>query len=88
MVSHVPFRSRCPFCTKGKAKSSPHRRRQDEGSEIPVISMDYALMKARGDEDDEMESPILVVKDRKTKSVSAHLLPRKGADPYAAARVV
>eukprot|EP00974_Lingulodinium_polyedra_P042121 4043421-Lingulodinium_polyedra.AAC.1 len=50
--------------------------------------MDYAFMQARGDEDAEMESPILVVKDRKTKSVSAHLLPRKGADPYAVARVV
>eukprot|EP00974_Lingulodinium_polyedra_P061448 5929748-Lingulodinium_polyedra.AAC.1 len=35
-----------------------------------------------------MESPILVVKDRETKSVAAHLLPRKGADPYSVARVV
>eukprot|EP00974_Lingulodinium_polyedra_P108279 10482211-Lingulodinium_polyedra.AAC.1 len=50
--------------------------------------MDYAFTKARGDEDDEMESPILVIKDRKTKSVAAHLLPRKGAEQYAVARVV
>eukprot|EP00974_Lingulodinium_polyedra_P091361 8857574-Lingulodinium_polyedra.AAC.1 len=35
-----------------------------------------------------MESPILVIKDRKTKSVAARLVPRKGADPYAVARVV
>eukprot|EP00974_Lingulodinium_polyedra_P067665 6552644-Lingulodinium_polyedra.AAC.1 len=45
-------------------------------------------MKARGSEDDDMESPILVIKARKTKAVMAHLLPRKGADPYAVARVV
>eukprot|EP00974_Lingulodinium_polyedra_P074823 7250346-Lingulodinium_polyedra.AAC.1 len=41
MASHVPFRSWCPFCIKGKAKSSPHRRKKDEGSDVPVISMDY-----------------------------------------------
>ena len=44
---HCPYRAWCEFCVKGKADSTPHRRRHVESlSGNPVVSVDYMYMKA------------------------------------------
>ena len=51
-VAHVPFRSWCPHCVKGKAKGGFHMKQNKEGHDIPTISMDYFyLIKSENEED-------------------------------------
>ena len=75
MISHVPFRSWCEYCVKGKAKDSPHYRvLRGDVDEEPVFSWDYMYMKSSGAASSSTEyvgdmgdKPILVGKDRKAK---------------------
>ena len=52
--THLPFRSWCEHCVKGKAKSHPHFKRDEEEIGIPTISWDYFYMK--DEEEDEGEA--------------------------------
>ena len=48
-LTHLPFRSWCEFCVKGKCKADQHRATgQLAASEIPVVSFDYAFMGDKG----------------------------------------
>ena len=42
-VSHIPFRSWCVHCVKGKAVSAGHYRVQEDGS-MPKVHMDWCWM--------------------------------------------
>ena len=44
MENHMPFRSWCPFCIKGKAGSAWHTQREEVAGNVPVISIDYAFV--------------------------------------------
>ena len=57
MINHMPFRSWCPFCIKGKAGSNAHRKRSEDESGVPVISIDYAFM-GKGMDDQEREKEV------------------------------
>ena len=47
-LTHLPYRSWCPHCVKGKAKRHHHRKkRQKKRSEVPVISIDYMWLKGK-----------------------------------------
>ena len=90
--THLPFRDWCPHCIKGKAKTGYHFRqtRDDDDNQVPVISIDYAFLndkedktKTIGDDEDEKGMPILVIKDRKSKTIRARVVPEKGAHSYA-----
>ena len=69
-VSHLPFRSWCSHCVRGRGKSFQHRRVQhDQDDEAhPVVSLDYAFFGAPGELEQEAigsaKMPVLVVKDR------------------------
>ena len=51
-LTHVPFRSWCEHCQRGKASSRAHRRNQrqkvrrngEDGMDLPVVSMDYMYL--------------------------------------------
>ena len=49
--SHLPFRSWCSHCVRGRGKSFQHRRVQhDQDDEArPVVSLDYAFFGAPGE---------------------------------------
>ena len=52
-VTHVPYRSWCPFCVAAAAKATPHMRcvSEDDGSAFPHLHTDYWFMRDRqGDE--------------------------------------
>ena len=80
-LTHLPFRSWCPYCVQGKAVSHPHVKRKAEEADVPVISSDYMGLKHR--EPEEGQNPIIVTVDRKTKTKFAHVLKAKGVDHYA-----
>ena len=44
-LTHLPFRSWCPDCVRGKAQANPHLRREDRrvDQSIPTISFDYGF---------------------------------------------
>ena len=87
-VSHLPFRSWCRHCVRGRVKSFQHRRVQhDQDDEAhPVVSLDYAFFGAPGELEQEAiggaKMPVLVVKDRFSKAMFTHLLPSKGIEHF------
>jgi len=84
VVNRIPFRSWCSHCVKGKANCNPHRRRKtiDEESREPIVSVDYMLMHDSQGEGEEKGMPIMVIKDRKTRTIRARVVPQKGNHWY------
>lgn len=77
-ASHMPYRSWCPHCVRGRGVASPHveKKADDELREIrrPVISMDYFFM----NKEDEELTTLIAVKDERHGCVHASMVPRKG----------
>ena len=47
-VTHLPYRSWCRHCVRGKAKRRAHRKRiRKERGGVPVISIDYAWLSGK-----------------------------------------
>ena len=84
MMCHVPFRSWCEFCVKGKAVSMPHHRISDDRRNgVPVISIDYAFM---GSEDGASVT-VLIMQDRASRYITANVVQEKGINEYAVKRL-
>ena len=75
-LTHYPFRSWCPQCVAGRAKSWPHFRQEvgDDG-EVPTICFDYCFL---GDHPGGESVPVLVGRGKRTKMMIAHVVPVKG----------
>ena len=89
-VTHFPFRAWCKHCLEGRGREFGHDNRsgvKDDRS-TPVVSFDYAFISDVGEitTDAEFEAAgdvavkILVVRDNKSKSIFAHVVPVKGID--------
>ena len=93
-VSHLPFRSWCSACVRGRAKSQAHHlvdHKDDEA--IPTVSVDYGFMGKEGElgarEVGSSLLPILIVKDRRSKAIWSVPVPAKGTThPYPARALV
>ena len=91
MMTHIPFRDWCPHCCKGKGISTQHRKEIDRQDEVvPTVSIDYAYTigddEARDGEmaeDYSSSMPTIVMKDRKSKTITANVVARKGIDSFA-----
>lgn len=87
-ISHIPFRAWCPHCVRGRGKSFQHRRvdHSQDDKDHPVVSIDYAFFGAPGelpaDAVGGQKMPVLVVRDRFTKSLFSHLVPAKGVEHF------
>jgi hypothetical protein len=51
-LTHIPFRSWCRHCVRGKAVEDPHRKNTDDDHDgkVPVVSMDYFWLGCEGSE--------------------------------------
>ena len=92
-VSHCPFRSWCKVCVMGQSVTKGHfKRREDEESQVPTVSLDYMFMTEGSEQEKEekggMESgmPILVILDHETDMCFAAVVPEKGVHAYAVIR--
>ena len=47
MMTHVPFRNRCPRCVRGGAVSQGHVWNKRDDKAIPTIGIDYMYMKQK-----------------------------------------
>ena len=93
--THLPFRSWCEHCVKGKAKSHPHYKQDEEDVGIPTISWDYFYMKDEDSDSDEADdegegdsnsTPMIAWHDSNSKGIMAFAVPKKGEDEYAIRR--
>ena len=78
-LTHVPYRSWCSECVAGR-KPNPGHRAIDHKREVgatPEIHMDYCFMR---NEPNGESTPVLVLKDRDSKAIAAHVIPHKGGD--------
>jgi hypothetical protein len=98
---HIPFRSWCAHCMRGKTKASGHRGEGDqERREKPIVSMDYAFLGIKKGKDKEERkkleeeamkagnTPTLVMFDAEAKGIFTYVVDKKGADDRVCRRVV
>ncbi|CAK0820598.1 unnamed protein product, partial [Prorocentrum cordatum] len=81
-LTHLPFRSWCDHCVRGKASDDAHRARSDAEKGAPRWSMDYFFL-ARAD-DPQQAKPVLCCLDSLSGAVFAAMV-HKGGDRYALA---
>ena len=89
-VAHVPYRSWCRHCVRGKGRTLMHKvsRGADAGDKDvrPRISMDYFYL---GRKEEGRESfPLLAILDESTQRVFSVSLPKKGLEHQYNAAVV
>ena len=87
-VNHLPFRSWCKHCIRGKSKAHAHRVNDSRISDVPIVSIDYMFMHKRQKGEEEKGMPHLVMKDRQSKTIKACTVPAKGVNDYAVRRLV
>ena len=73
--THLPYRSWCTHCVRGRGESHPHCRSAGEDREIPELHMDYCFM----GKVDEATQPILVMRCRDTRMTCSFMVREKGA---------
>ena len=74
-ATHLPFRSWCTHCVRGRRDNLPHRRIPGDDREIPEISMEYCFLRKRSEA---QTQTILIMKDRGSKAIQAWLLKNTG----------
>ena len=75
-VTHLPYRAWCPACVAGKSRDRGHKAAEsDEYKGVPQIVFDYAFMAAEGEEE---TVAIQVAKDRRSRMIFAHMVPKRG----------
>ena len=85
---HWPFRSWCRHCVRGRAVSSPHKRRTDEDRDfgrgrIPTLSMDHCFLgSANAPDESAHENPFLVLYDNETESIFAIAVQSKSTKTW------
>ena len=87
MLTHLPYRSWCPHCVRGKSRGK-HHSGSTGSKQIPTIAVDYMYMHESQDANEEKGMPILVARDLNlggvgTGMVFARVVPSKGVQAYA-----
>ena len=88
VLGHVQYRSWCPHCVASRGVGQRHVAVKEEEGAKPTILSDYGYMNGQSLVDEASGSvdpdnyPILVIKDKKYKYISATYLPDKGVTPF------
>ena len=97
---HIPFRTWCAHCMRGKAKASPHSGNRNTEHGKPIVAIDYAFLGIeRGGTREEWamaeaeairqgHTPTLVMVDSQSKAIFAHAVNGKGVDDVACRQIV
>ena len=84
MMTHLPYRSWCEYCVKGRGKEAPHRTQSTE-SDLPEVSVGFCFPLK---DDGTGGLIILVARERHTRMTLATVVPSKSTGMFAARRVV
>ena len=78
-AGHCPYRPWCAHCVSGAANAPAHVAREEVAEDgTPEVHCDYAFFRDQAG-DKENTVTVLVTKDRKSKGLSADVVPKKGA---------
>ena len=83
-LTHWPYRSWCPHCVAARRPNSHHRSSSDSQRSAPLLVADYCFVR---DNDDEETATVLVACLYPSRTMLATVVPAKGADPVAVARL-
>ena len=73
-LTHLPYRSWCAHCIRGKGKALDHRRQQKK-HDMKEVHVDYCFM---GSAEDQKTKCIIVAKDPESKYLMSSVVPMKG----------
>ena len=77
-ISHIPYRSWCKHCVRGRGRTAMHQRRPDDAEaqsrRRPTVHLDYFYLGARSEE----TLPILAVLDEQSGRTFSIPMPCKG----------
>lgn len=73
-LTHLPYRSWCSHCVRGKGRARDHRK-LDREHQIPEVHVDYCFM---GAAEDKKTRCIVVAKQPGTKYLMSSVVPLKG----------
>jgi hypothetical protein len=74
-LTHLPYRSWCSHCVRGKGKSLEHRK-VDRKHNMKELHVDYCFM---GSAEDDKTKCIIVAKEPESKYLVSSVVPLKGA---------
>ena len=79
-ATHVPYRSWCQHCVRGRGRCKPHYRKveSEDCNAVPKVSMDYFFL--GGDDADASDCPMFVMMDEERGNRYARMLEHKGTD--------
>ena len=75
--THIPYRSWCPVCVEASGKEDGHFSRKDDGDGRSVAVFDHKSFGQEEKEDDSVTA--LVLRDKSTRTMFAHICTQKGA---------
>ncbi len=67
---------------KGRAEAYGHRSSRGDEREAPVVGLDYTYMDSEQEKEEDKGLPIVVMKDEKTKMITAKVAPSKEVDAH------
>ena len=72
MITHLPFRTWCRICIRGRGKNLPHYGIERDEAGVPMIAIDFFFL---GDPDTAGTTPAVAIRDLLTKAIFAHVIP-------------
>ena len=79
-IHHMPYRSWCEYCVRGRGKESPHLSRYEQADDgIPAVQMDYVFLHNTGDKDAKVT--LLTMVDNSSGQMVATAV-QKGPDKF------
>ena len=101
-LTHRPYRSWCPHCIRGKGRAAQHRKspQKEEYQGIPKLASDYffigskrPLQREEREKEEKLaeesgQTPIIVLKDTRSKALFGHACPCKGPNEMVVSRLV
>ena len=75
-LAHLPYRSWCLFCVKGRGRETPHSRIKDVRRDVPVVMMDYCFVGFEKDPGN--TATILVFAERESGAIESAHIEAKG----------
>ena len=83
--THVPFRSWCRHCVRGRGKEEACKKVEDSERQVPQVSVDYMFM---GEEISGKTIALLVARERDTRATMCTVVPNKTTGEWIIRRVM
>ena len=83
-LTHLPFRSWCEHCVKGRGKEEACRKMKEENAGIPEVHLDFMFM---GEEKGGKTLAMLVGRERRSRATLSTVVPRKTTGEWTAKRL-